>query len=264
MANEATFKGYQNSGFSDAADIDALQGQKNNIPTSDNDLRQQAIDQYADTYNALDSSFSQQLSALITSQANDEKLLNEQYNNSITAMMAKLQKRGLQTTTALPEAQTAALNKHRNEALAVRHSIYAVQRELPEKRQKLLKTNYDLEIQKRIAENRQTNLGMATDLLTSISEIQFSSFEDYINYIQAKKAKEAARRSSYRSYGRSSGGSSGNSGTGGYVNAGDLSGATYIAHDWYEGGANRRRTNGTKVGGNKKTSTTQDGSKYSF
>jgi hypothetical protein len=225
MANEATFKGYQNSGFSDAADIDSLQGQKLNIPISENDLHQQAVNQYADTYNVLDNSFSQQLSALITSQANDEKLLNEQYNNSITAMMAKLQKRGLQTTAALPGAQTAALNKHRNETLAVRHGIYAVQRELPEKRQKLLKTNYDLEIQKRIAENRQVNLGMATDLLTSISEIQFSSYEDYVNYIQAKKAKEEARRRRYRSYSRSSGSSSyGNPGSNGYVNPGDLSG----------------------------------------
>ena len=262
MADNTSMSSYQASGFGSASGVADMQSQLAKIPTSDAALREQAVNQYADTYKALDESFSRQLSAIITSQANDEKLLNEQYNNSMTAMMAKLQKRGLQTTAALPDAQTAALNKHRNETMAFRQSVYNLQKALPERRQKQLKTGYEQAIAQRIAANRETFVPMATDLLTSLSDLQFSSYEEYINYLLAKKAKAAAsRRSSSR---RSSSSSSKSSGTNSYVNTGDLSGDTYIAVDIYAGGAARRKTNGTVVGGTKKTSTTQDGSKYSF
>lgn len=260
MADNTTFAKYQASGYNEASGVADMQSQLSKIPTSDAALREQAVNQYADTYKTLDESFSRQLSSLITSQANDEKLLNEQYNNSISSMMAKLQKRGLQMTTALPEAQTAALNKHRNEAMAFRKSIYQVQRELPELKQKQLKTGYEQAIAQRVAANRATFVPMATDLLTSLSDLQFSSYEDYINYLLAKKAKAAARRRSYRS---SSSSSSGSPGSNGYVDTGDLSGngGTYSA---YFTPYTPERKQATQKALGIKTSTTQDGSKYSF
>lgn len=224
MADATAFETYQKSSFGEASGVADMQAQLSNIPASDAALREQAVEQYADTYKTLDESFSRQLSALITSQANDEKLLNEQYNNSITSMLAKLQKRGLQVTAALPEAQTAALNQHRNDVMAFRQNIYRIQRELPEQKQNQLKTGYEQAIAQRVAANRATFIPMATDLLTSLSNLQFSSYEDYINYLQAKKAKNNSRRSGSSRRSGGSGNKAGNKSTNSYVNVGDLSG----------------------------------------
>lgn len=79
MADSTAFSEYQKSGFNEASGVAGLQEQVSKIPTSDDALRQQAVDQYADTFNRLDQSFSKQIANLITAQANDEKLLNEQY-----------------------------------------------------------------------------------------------------------------------------------------------------------------------------------------
>ena len=187
MADNTAYTEYQKSGFSEASGVSGLQEQASKIPSSEDALRQQAIDQYADTYSKLDESYSKQIANLIASQATDEKLLQEQYNNSISSMMAKLQKRGLHTTISLPEAQTAALNKHKNEAMAIRQSIYSLQREVPEKQKELLVADYDKAINQRVAANRATNIPTLSDLLSKISELQNSSYDAYINYLLAKK-----------------------------------------------------------------------------
>ena len=189
MADSTAFSEYQKSGFDDASGVAGLQEQVSKIPTSDDALRQQAVDQYADTLNRLDQSFSKQITNLITAQANDEKLLNEQYNNSISSMMAKLQKRGLHTTASLPQAQTAALNKHRNDVMTMRQNIYQLQREVPEKKKELLTTDYEKAIAQRVAANRATNVPTLTELLGQISELQNSSYSAYIDHLLAKKAK---------------------------------------------------------------------------
>lgn len=212
MADNSTFAEYQKSGFNEASGVAGLKQQTSEIPTSDDALRQQAVDQYADTLSRLDQSYSKQISNLITSQATDEKLLNEQYNNSITSMMAQLQKRGLHVTGSLPQAQTAALNKHRNDVMAMRQSIYKLQREVPEQKQKLLTTDYEKAISQRVAANRATNVPTLTDLLGKISELQNSSYEAYINHLLDKKARSGGGGGYRRSY-SSNNNSNNNSGT---------------------------------------------------
>lgn len=204
MADATTFAEYQKSGFNEASGVAGLQEQVSKIPTSDDALRQQAVDQYADTLKRLDQSYSKQITNLIASQANDEKLLNEQYNNSITSMMAKLQKRGLHVTASLPQAQTAALNKHRNDVMTMRQNIYRLQREVPEKKKELLTTDYEKAISQRVAANRATNVPTLTELLGQISELQNSSYGAYIDYLLALKAQSSrsssgGRRRSYSS-----------------------------------------------------------------
>ena len=158
MADNTTFEKYQESGHSQASGVSDLQQQVSKIPVSDDALRKQAEAQYADTLKTLDDSYSKQISALITSQANDEKLLNEQYNNSISSMMAQLKKRGLDVTEALPQAQTAAINRHRNDTMTVRRSLYSAQRSLPEQQKQLLSTDYEKAIAQRVSANRATNI----------------------------------------------------------------------------------------------------------
>lgn len=204
MADATTFAEYQKSGFNEASGVAGLQEQASKIPTSDDALRQQAVDQYADTLNRLDQSYSKQITNLITSQANDEKLLNEQYNNSITSMMAKLQKRGLHVTASLPQAQTAALDKHRNDVMTMRQNIYRLQREVPEKKKELLTTDYEKAISQRVAANRATNVPTLTELLGKISELQNSSYSAYIDYLLANKARSSSGGGSRRSYSSSS------------------------------------------------------------
>lgn len=257
MADNTTFEAYQKSGFNEASGVADLKTQVDGISATDDQLRQQAIDQYADTLNRLDQSYSEQIANLITSQATDEKLLNEQYNNSVTSMMERLRKRGLNITASLPEAQTAALNKHKNEVMTMRQSIYQLQRELPEKQKELLATDYEKAINQRVAANRATNIPTLTELLTQIAELQNASYSAYIDYLLAKKSSSG---SSSRKYSSSSGTASSSSSS--YVDPSALAGTTYKAVDIYAGGSARLRSNGsahTTI-----TSTTQDGSKYSF
>ena len=217
MADNTTFEKYQESGHSQASGVSDLQQQVSKIPVSDDALRKQAEAQYADTLKALDDSYSKQISALITSQANDEKLLNEQYNNSISSMMAQLKKRGLDVTEALPQAQTAAINRHRNDTMAVRQSLYSAQRSLPERPKQLLSTDSAKAIAQRASANRATNIPVLSDLLGQIAELQNASYTDYINYLLAKKSSGGSRRKS------TSGGNTGGT-RGGYVPPSVLSG----------------------------------------
>lgn len=233
MADKASYESYQKSGFDDAAGTAGLQEQVGKIPTSDDALREQAVEQYADTYKTLDQSYAKQITNLIASQATDEKLLNEQYNNSISSMMAQLQKRGLHVTGSLPQAQTAALNKHRNDVMTMRQNIYRLQRDVPEKQKQQLATDYEKAISQRVAANRATNVPTLTELLTQISSLQSSSFEAYIDHILAKKAKSSSGGGYRRSY--SSGSSNASTASSGYVNPNTLSGnsgAKYV--DIYE------------------------------
>lgn len=259
MADNTTFEAYQKSGYNEASGVADLKTQVDKIPTSDAQLRQQAVDQYADTLNRLDQSYSKQITNLITSQATDEKLLNEQYNNSVTSMMEQLRKRGLHVTASLPQAQTAALNKHKNEVMAMRQSIYRLQREVPEQQKELLTAGYEKAINQRVAANRATNVPTLTELLTQIAELQNASYSAYIDYLLAKKSSSG--RSSSRRSSSSSQSSSAKSTS--YVDPSTLSGTVYKAVDIYAGGAARRRSNGG-TNARKLTSTTQDGSKYSF
>lgn len=262
MADNTSFEAYQKSGYNEASGVGALQTQVGKIPTTDAELRQQAVDQYADTLKRLDESYSKQIANLITSQATDEKLLNEQYNNSVTSMLAQLQKRGLHMTASLPQAQTAALNKHKNEVMTMRQSLYQLQREVPEKQKELLTSDYEKAIAQRVAANRESNVPTLTELLTKISELQNASYGAYIDYLLAKKAKSSGGGRSYRRS-SSSGSATSASNTGGYVDPASLAGDGYTVIDVYAGGTSRSQSNGGK-NAQKTTSTTQDGSRYSF
>lgn len=219
MADNTTFEKYQESGHSQASGVSDLQQQVSKVPVSDDALRKQAEAQYADTLKTLDDSYSKQISALITSQANDEKLLNEQYNNSISSMMAQLKKRGLDVTEALPQAQTAAINRHRNDTMAVRQSLYSAQRSLPEQQKQLLSADYEKAIAQRVSANRSTNIPVLSNLLGQIAELQNASYTDYINYLLAKKSRGGGSRRRKSASGGNPGGTQG-----GYVPPSVLSG----------------------------------------
>lgn len=207
MAESGTYAGYQSSGFNEASGTEAIKNYQNSIPVTDADLRTQAVEQYQPTYEQLNRSYADQLSRLIQVQSSDEALLNEQYNNSIASMTAQLKKRGLLPTTQLEQAQTAALNKHKNEAKDVRASIYNVQKALPQQQQALLKSGYEDAIAQRVSTNRSTNIPLLSDMLEKLAELQEASFEDYLNFILQKSGSSGGGGYS-RSYGSSSSASS--------------------------------------------------------
>lgn len=185
-SNAGTYEGYQESGYNTASGTEAIKNYQSSIPVTDADLRTQAEEQYKPTYETLNRSYADQLSRLIQVQSTDEALLNEQYNNSIASMTAQLKKRGLLPTTQLEQAQTAALNKHKNEAKDVRASIYNVQRALPQQQQALLQSGYEDAIAQRVSTNRSTNIPLLSDMLEKLAELQQSSFEDYLNFVLQK------------------------------------------------------------------------------
>lgn len=190
MADTVNYDSYKESGHHAASGIPAIQEQASKIPSSNEALREQAVKQYADTYKALDDSYAKQLSAIISSQGNDEKLLMEQYNNSISSMAAQLQKRGLHLSTPLVGAQNAALNKHMNETTSMRQQIYSAQRSLPTRNREHLHSDYENAIAQRVAVNRATYVPVLSDVLASIAELQSASFVDYLDFILAKKNLE--------------------------------------------------------------------------
>ena len=250
---DISYSGYESSGYNEASGTAALQAEKAKIPTTDAELRTQAEAQYKDTLNTLDSSLSRQITAMITSQATDEKLLTDAYNKSVSLMSANLQKRGLLNGT-LPTAQTNALNKYMNEVKDVRAAIYENQLALPKAQKDLLVTNYDKAIAQRVAANRQTNIPTVSELLQKVYELQSSSFSDYANYLL-----NSSKKSSGGSYRRSSGsGSSSSAVSSSYVNVNDLTGyGGGLAVSYYEGTVNRALTN--RNSGKSNTSTYSSG-----
>lgn len=247
MAESGTYAGYQSSGFNEASGTEAIKNYQSNIPVTDADLRTQAVEQYQPTYEQLNRSYADQLSRLIQVQSSDEALLNEQYNNSIASMTAQLKKRGLLPTTQLEQAQTAALNKHKNETKDVRASIYNVQRALPQQQQALLKSGYEDAIAQRVSTNRSTNIPLLSDMLEKLAELQEASFEDYLNFILQKSGSSGGGGRSY-----SSGSTNVPTTTDptGNANGSDFAGKVseltsryYVTHNIYTEGKNRRTTN---------------------
>lgn len=218
MAVNATVEDYGKSGFQEAAGTEGLKTVQTSLPTTEDALTQQAKAQYEDTYKALDESLSKQFASIVTSQAADDKLLNEQYNTSVSSMMAKLQKRGL-ATGGLPQAQTNALNQHMNDVKATRALIYQGQQRAVEGQRELLRSDYDKAINQRIAANRQFQVQTAADLAQKIAELTSASWNDYVKALLAKKSGGGGGGGS-----RSSGSSGGGNDPKSYVDPKDLKG----------------------------------------
>ena len=197
---------YNASGFGQTSGVQELQGQVANYPTNDSALRQQAVDQYADTYAAEQKGFQTQISALIKSQADDSALLNKQYEKSVSSMMAQLQKRGM-AIGGLPSSQTDALNRFRNEVMTERQNIYGTQKRGVEALQRLHTQGYEDNIRRRMTDNRNYNLEVTNNLLANIAELQSNSYQAYVDWLNAKEESRSGGSSGGRRYSYGSGGS---------------------------------------------------------
>lgn len=205
MADKTSMSSYNKTGYAGASGVSQLNAELKNYATDDASLRKQAEAQYADTYAKEQESLKTQLSALISAQANDSDLLNKQYEQSVSSMLSKLEKRGL-NVGGLPQAQTDALSRFHNEVMEQRQTVYGVQQKAIKDTYGVLKNNYEANITRRMHDNRNHNLKMANELLTNIAELQSNSYQAYIDYLLTKKAR--SRRSSggsRRSYSSGSG-----------------------------------------------------------
>lgn len=209
MADKTTMQAYQKSGYAQASGVPELQTQANAIKVDPAGLKQQAEAQYRPTYEAQQKSLNTQLTALIKSQTDDSDLLNKQYQQSVNTMLEKIKARGL-ATGSLPQVQTDALNKFHNEVMTQRQIMYGVQQSGIKAMQDTLKNDYDLNVEARMATNRDNSLQSLSNLLTQIAKLQSSSYEDYINYLLAKSKRSGSGGGGgyggrYRRYGGSSG-----------------------------------------------------------
>lgn len=237
--------GYSSSGFKDASGVEALNKTRKGILTSGGKLYKQAEDQYKPTFEIEQQSLTNQLSALIQSQANDSELLNKSYQQSVNSMMAKLQQRGLGNDIHNNTTE-AALHNFYNEVMEQRQIAYGVQKSGIEERQKTLEGNYKQNVAARLAQNRLYNLKVSTDLLTKIADIQANSYQDYVNYLLAEQQQAAShsgggggggRRRYYGSGGSGyyRGGNSGYGGSGGSGGNGS-SGSGSLPTGYFTGG----------------------------
>ena len=198
MADNTSIAAYNKTGFGQTSGVADVKAQLPNYATDDASLRAQAEAQYAGTYDAQQKSYQTQIAGLIKAQTDDSELLNKQYEQSMSSMMAKLQQRGL-NVGSLPGAQNAALDKFRNEVMTQRQTIYGNQQNAVKANQRVHAESYEANVQARMHENRSYNLGMVNQLLTTIAELQNSSYQAYIDYLLEKKAA-SRRSSSSRSY----------------------------------------------------------------
>lgn len=206
MASKTSMTTYNKTGYAKSSGVSDLKAELQNYQTDDASVRQEAVEQYKPTYDAEKQSLKTQMSALINAQTNDSTLLNKQYDQSISSMMAQLHKRGLDKG-GLPQAQTDALERFRNEVKEQRQAIYGVQRQGVQNNYDTLKKNYDANVTRRMYDIKAHNLQMTTKLLETVADLQSNSYQSYIDYLLAKKAR--------RSYGGGGGGGyySGNSST---------------------------------------------------
>lgn len=206
---------YDSSAFAAESGVAPLKEQAAQLKTDPASLRQQAVEQYQPTFEVEQRSLNNQLTALIKSQAEDSDLLNKQYQQSVNTMLEKIKTRGLATGN-LPQVQTDALNKFHNEVMAQRQTAYGVQRQGIQNTMDTLQGNYELNIQARMATNKDNTMSSLSNMLTNIAKLQNSSFQDYIQYLlNKKKAKGGGGGGGYggRRYGGRYGGSGGYSNT---------------------------------------------------
>jgi len=204
---------YNSSGFAAANGTNFLTGELGNYKTDDASLRQQATQQYADTYRIQQNSYETQLSSLIKAQATDADYLNQAYQKSINSMMAKLQKRGL-SIGGLPGSTVDALDKFRNDVETLRANIYGQQQAAIQANKNVHANSYEANILQRMNEWRGNNLDKQTKLLQNIAELQSSSMEAYANFLLANQKSSGGGGGggrSYSSYKKSGSGSSGKS-----------------------------------------------------
>ena len=204
MASKTSMTTYNKTGYAKSSGVSDLKAELQNYQTDDASVRQEAVEQYKPTYDTEKQSLKTQMSALINAQANDSTLLNKQYDQSISSMMAQLHKRGLDKG-GLPQAQTDALERFRNEVKEQRQAIYGVQRQGVQNNYDTLKKNYDANVTRRMYDIKAHNLQMTTKLLETVADLQSNSYQSYIDYLLAKKAR--------RSYGGGGGYYPGNSST---------------------------------------------------
>lgn len=198
MADKTSISSYNSSGFGQSSGVSDVKGQLGNYSTDDAALRTQAESQYAETYASQQQSYRDQIAGLIKAQTDDSELLNKQYEQSMSSMMAQLQKRGL-AVGGLPSAQNAALDKFRNEVMTQRQNVYGVQQNAVKASQKAHADSYDANVRQRIYDLKNYNLEMTNQILTTIAELQNNSYQAYIDYLLAEKSKRS-RISSRRSY----------------------------------------------------------------
>lgn len=210
--SDISLKTYNKTGFGKTDGSDQLKATLATIPTSDEALKAQAEAQYTPTFEIEKQSLTQQMSALIQSQANDSELLNKNYQQSVNTMMAKLKERGI-NTGAVPDSTEAALKTFYNETMTQRQLIYNQQQEAVRKKQQTLEGNYEQNVIARMSANRLNNLKSATDLMQQIAQLQSSSFQNYTNYLLQKKA--ASHRGGGGGWGRGGWGRYGRYGRGG-------------------------------------------------
>lgn len=187
MADKIAMTDYQESAFSEASGVQPLQQQVEQFKTDDASLRAEAEAQYNPTFEAEQKSVNDQLTALIKSQTDDSDLLNKQYQQSVNTMMAKLAERGIDTG-ALPGATVNALDKFHNDVMNQRQAVYSTQQKGLENVRSTLESNYELNIESRMATNRQNNLAGLTDLLTQIAKLQSASYQDYVQFLLANQS----------------------------------------------------------------------------
>ena len=199
MADNTSMGSYNKTGYAGASGVSQLKAELKNYATDDASLRKQAEVQYADTYAKEQESLKTQLSALISAQANDSDLLNKQYEQSVSTILSKLEKRGL-NVGGLPQAQNDALSRFHNEVMEQRQTVYSVQQKAIKDTYGVLKSNYEANITRRMHDNRNHNLKMANELLANIAELQGNSYQAYIDYLLAKKARSRRSSGSRRSY----------------------------------------------------------------
>lgn len=198
MADNTSIASYNSSGFGQSSGVTEMQGQVGNYSTDDSALRTQAEAQYADTYASQQKSYQNQIVGLIRAQTDDSELLNKQYEQSMSSMMAKLQKRGL-AVGGLPSAQNAALDKFRNEVMTQRQTIYGNQQNAVQASQKAHADSYDANVRQRMYDLKNHNTQMVNQILTTIAELQNNSYQAYIDYLLAEKSKKRSSSSSKRS-----------------------------------------------------------------
>lgn len=203
MASKTSMTTYNKTGFAKSSGVTEVKAELQNYKTDDASLRQQAVEQYAPTYEAEKQSLKTQMSALINAETNDSELLNKQYEKSISTMMAQLQKRGLDIG-GLPKAQTDALERFRNEVKEQRGAIYGVQRQGVQNNYDTLKKNYNANVTRRMYDIKAHNLQMTTKLLETVADLQSNSYQAYIDYLLAKKSRSGGGGGRY--YSGSSGG----------------------------------------------------------
>lgn len=181
-----SFAGYQKSGFSEAANINALQEQlSNHYQRTNEQLKADARAAYDTQYSGAKLNYENQLAQLGTYRDADIKKVNATYDKQGNAIQRGLMSRGM-GRSSLVSTRGVENENARNAAIADKSLQYLEQENQINANMQKLDADYAQNVENKYVELRDKQTADYIQLMTQIAQLQQGGYANYANWVLNK------------------------------------------------------------------------------